>query len=70
MLLIIAQYNFEVQRFFFPVSHPDDLPTVCALANRQLKENEWTILYRMFPFVDNGKAVIYDVDENGKWGEA
>ena len=69
MLLIIAKRNDEVARFAFTVPHPDDLPAIVCSANRQMKEGGWDVLYRMFIFVDCGKAVVYDVDENGKWGE-
>jgi len=69
MLIIIAKRNEEVKRFSFPASHPDDIPTVCAHANSQLASDGWTVLYRMFPFVDSGRAVVYDVTEDGKWGE-
>jgi hypothetical protein len=44
-------------------------PAIVCSANRQMKDGGWDVLYRMFIFVDCGKAIVYDVDENGKWGE-
>lgn len=67
MLVIIARRNQEVMRFCFPVPHPDDLPLVCDHAGRQMTQDGWTILYRMFPFVDCGKPVLWDVDEHGAY---
>ena len=69
MLIVIAKRNDEVARFAFTVSHPDDLPLVCRQSVGAIVRVGWAILYRMFVFVDCGKAVVYDVDENGKWGE-
>lgn len=68
MLLIIAKRNDEIQRFVFPFKHPDQIPVVCAHANQQLADKGWTILFRMFPFVDCGRSVVYDVDSDGNWG--
>jgi putative lipase involved disintegration of autophagic bodies len=69
MLLIIAKRNDEVKRFTFFGYHPDDLPITCAHANNQLTGQNWTILYRMYAFVDCGRPVVYDVTEDGRWGE-
>jgi len=70
MLIIIAKRNEEVERFLFTVRHPDDLPLMCRQSLGAITKCGWTVLFRMFAFVDCGKAVVYDVDENGKWGEA
>ena len=70
MLIIIAKRNNDVQRFVFPVPHPDDIPLLCQTAQSIMAKGGCIVLYRMFAFVDCGKAVVYDVDENGKWGEA
>ena len=73
MLIIIASSALEsserVERFLFPVSHPDALPLICKHSCESLERSGWTVLYRMFVFVDCGKAVVYDVDKSGKWGE-
>jgi hypothetical protein len=69
MLIVIATRNDKVERFMFPAKHPDDLSIVCAHANTQLTQNGWTVLFRMFPFVDCGRPVAYDVTEDGRWGE-
>jgi hypothetical protein len=66
MLVIIAKRNDEVARFCYP-THPDDLPLTCAHANLQMRQGGWTVLYRMFPFVDCGKPVLWDITGDGKY---
>lgn len=65
-MMIIAQRNAEVQRFWFPC-HPDDLTTKCPHYCKHLQSLGWTICFRMFPWVDCGKPVIWDLNEDGTY---